>query len=37
MNTLLQRIQSCLNDAGSPQKLGELFCQTLHWGARRAA
>ncbi|GIV52419.1 MAG: hypothetical protein KatS3mg038_2940 [Candidatus Kapaibacterium sp.] len=35
MSTLLQRIQSCLNDAGSPQKLGELFCQTLHWGAPR--
>lgn len=35
MNTLLQRIHSCLNAAGSPQKLGELFCQTLHWSAPR--
>jgi hypothetical protein len=35
MNTLLQRIHSCLNAAGSPQKLSELFCQTLHWSAPR--
>ncbi|ACL26170.1 Eco57I restriction-modification methylase domain-containing protein [Chloroflexus aggregans] len=35
MNNLLQRIQSCLNSAGSPQKLGELFCQTLNWSAPR--
>ncbi|BCX11992.1 MAG: hypothetical protein KatS3mg067_0930 [Thermosynechococcus sp.] len=35
MNTLLQRIQSCLNAAGSPQQLSNLFCRTLHWGAPR--